>query len=159
MELNEFMSNMIEFFFNLALIIVIIAVIYAVIWTAIFIPIIKLRKHTEKVRESNREYNQIESDIGAAEIARSNNDEKITKQLLTIHYKKVEEKEIRERIKQLELREQRLIKQTKDKDNAADDETLKRGPGRPPKTDNNTADNESVEKPKKRGPGRPRKKP
>lgn len=97
MELTKTILNI---SFDILLIIGILSLAYAIIWTALFIPVIKLRKHQEKVDEANREYNKIETEFAALARAKQTTDAELKKLLYVIHSKQEELKEINTKLDQ-----------------------------------------------------------
>lgn len=97
MELTKTILNI---SFDILLIIGILSLAYAIIWTALFIPVIKLRKHQEKVDEANREYNKIETEFAALARAKQTTDAELKKLLYVIHAKQEELKEINTKLDQ-----------------------------------------------------------
>lgn len=90
MAINNFMEQALNFVINLGLIVGVLAVIYAVIWMAIFVPIVKLRKHKQKVFEMERRYNKIEVEYATKMQLKEQTDEKLRKVLYILSQKEVE---------------------------------------------------------------------
>lgn len=107
MTLNEIMSTAVNFMLNFAIIIAIAAVIYMIVWIAVFFPIIKLRKHKQKVFEAEKKYNKIEVEYATTQRLREATDEKLRKLLYVLSQKELKEKELDDSIalKQKELAE------------------------------------------------------
>lgn len=97
----EITKTILNIAFDILLIIGIISLAYALIWTALFIPVIKLRKHQEKVDEANREYNKIETEFAALARAKQTTDAELKKLLYAIHSKEQELKELENKISKM----------------------------------------------------------
>lgn len=80
-------KQLLDLVINVALIVALLAVIYAIIWTAIFFPIIKLRKHKQKVFEMEREYNKIEVEYATTMRLKDATDEKLRQTLFILSQK------------------------------------------------------------------------
>ena len=97
----EITKTILNIAFDILLIIGIISLAYALIWTALFIPVIKLRKHQEKVDEANREYNKIETEFAALARAKQTTDAELKILLYAIHSKEQDLKELEYKISKM----------------------------------------------------------
>lgn len=98
MTLSSFMSAALDFIINLALIIGVLAIIYIIIWVAIFFPIIKLRKHKQKVFEMEKKYNKIEVEYGTKMKLKEETNEKLRQTLYILAQKESQLEDIEKKL-------------------------------------------------------------
>lgn len=84
------------------LLVIVLAVIYAVIWYALFIPVAKNRRHKEKVKEANLEYNKIAVEHSNKAKALMETDKDIKHNLYKLHGLEEKIKTYQKQIEELE---------------------------------------------------------
>lgn len=90
MTIIEILKFVLEIVIQLALIFGVLAFIYVMFWVAAFFPIVKLRKHKQKVAEFEKEYNKIEVETTAALRLQDTTDEKLRQTLYVLSQKELE---------------------------------------------------------------------
>ena len=89
-ELINFMQQLLNFFLNMLWIVLVIVAIWCAIWIGAFFPIVKNRKHQQKVREFEKDYNKIEVEYGATMRLKEATDEKLRSTLFVLAKKEKE---------------------------------------------------------------------
>lgn len=96
--MQEQMKHIVDFFFNLVIIIGLLSVAYAMIWSAIFVPINKLRKHKERIDELNKEYNKIEVEHAYQIKAKETTDKELQVTYARLHQSSEQLKEMEKKV-------------------------------------------------------------
>ena len=96
--MQEQMKHIVDFFFNLVIIIGLLSVAYAMVWSAIFVPINKLRKHKERIDELNKEYNKIEVEHAYQIKAKETTDKELQVTYARLHQSSEQLKEMEKKV-------------------------------------------------------------
>lgn len=98
MTIIEILKFVLDIVIQLSLIFGVLALIYVMFWVAAFFPIVKLRKHKQKVAEFEKEFNKIEVETTAALRMQETTDDKLRQTLYILSQKELELEKINKQI-------------------------------------------------------------